>query len=101
MKLDQLRKVIREEVRAAIKEELQEVLTEAVKIASKLIGTAIAALVLWYLISLGYTAYGVSDIGAEALAWVTIFVPFIVYGFFSIVWSQAKHNVWKRENELE
>ena len=34
MKLDQLRKVIREEVRAAIKEELQEVLTEAVKIAS-------------------------------------------------------------------
>jgi len=34
MKLDQLRKIIREEVRAAIKEELQEVLTEAVKIAS-------------------------------------------------------------------
>ena len=35
MKLDQLRKIIREEVRAAIKEELQEVLTEAVRIASK------------------------------------------------------------------
>ena len=35
MKLDQLRKIIREEVRAAIKEELQDVLTEAVKIASK------------------------------------------------------------------
>ena len=34
MKLDQLRKIIREEVRAAIKEELQDVLTEAVKIAS-------------------------------------------------------------------
>jgi hypothetical protein len=34
MKLDQLRKVIREEVRSAIKEELQEVLTEAVKVAS-------------------------------------------------------------------
>lgn len=34
MKLDQLRKVIREEVRAPIREELQEVLTEAVKIAS-------------------------------------------------------------------
>ena len=34
MKLDQLRKIIREEVRAAIKEELQEVLTEAVKVAS-------------------------------------------------------------------
>ena len=60
-----------------------------------------AALVLWYLISLGYTAYGFSDVGAEALAWATIFVPFIVYGFFSIVWGQAKHNVWKRENELE
>jgi len=76
-------------------------LIEAVKIVSKLIGTAVAALVLWYLISLGYTAYGVSDIGAEALAWATIFVPFIVYGFSSIVWGQAKHNVWKRENELE
>jgi len=34
MKLDQLRKIIREEVRAAVKEELQEMLTEAVKIAS-------------------------------------------------------------------
>jgi len=34
MKLDQLRKIIREEVRAAVKEELQEVLTEAVKVAS-------------------------------------------------------------------
>ena len=34
MKLDQLRKIIREEVRAAVKEELQDVMTEAVKIAS-------------------------------------------------------------------
>jgi len=34
MKLDQLRKIIREEVRAAVKEELQEMLNEAVKIAS-------------------------------------------------------------------
>ena len=35
MKLDQLRKIIREEVKAAVKEELQEVMTEAVRIASK------------------------------------------------------------------
>lgn len=34
MKLDQLRKIIREEVRSAIKDELTEVLTEAVTIAS-------------------------------------------------------------------
>ncbi len=34
MKLDTLRKVIREEVRAAVKEELQDMLTEAVKVAS-------------------------------------------------------------------
>jgi len=34
MKLDQLRRIIREEVRAAVKEELQDVITEAVKIAS-------------------------------------------------------------------
>ena len=34
MKLDQLRKIIREEVRAAVKEELQDVMNEAVKIAS-------------------------------------------------------------------
>jgi len=34
MKLDQLRKIIREEVRAAVKEELQEVMNEAVKHAS-------------------------------------------------------------------
>jgi len=35
MKLDQLRKIIREEVRAAVKEELQEVMNEAVRVASK------------------------------------------------------------------
>jgi len=35
MKLDQLRKIIREEVRAAVKEELQDMLNEAVKHASQ------------------------------------------------------------------
>ena len=35
MKLDQLRKIIREEVKAAVKEELQDMLNEAVKVASK------------------------------------------------------------------
>lgn len=35
MKLDQLRKIIREEVRAAVKEELQDVIYEAVKLASE------------------------------------------------------------------
>lgn len=34
MKLDQLRKIIREEVRAAVKSELQDVINEAIKIAS-------------------------------------------------------------------
>ena len=34
MKLDQLRKIIREEVRSAVKEELQDVMNEAVKFAS-------------------------------------------------------------------
>ena len=34
MKLEQLRKIIREDVKTAVREELQEVLTEAVKIAS-------------------------------------------------------------------
>jgi hypothetical protein len=34
MKLDQLRKIIREEVKAAVKEELQDMLNEAVKAAS-------------------------------------------------------------------
>ena len=34
MKLEQLRKIIREEVKSAIKEELQDMLNEAVKAAS-------------------------------------------------------------------
>lgn len=34
MKLDQLRKIIREEVKAAVKEEVQDMLIEAVKVAS-------------------------------------------------------------------
>ena len=35
MKLDQLRKIIREEVKNAVKEELQDILNEAVKVASE------------------------------------------------------------------
>ena len=35
MKVNQLRKIIREEVKAAVKEELQEMLTEAVRVASQ------------------------------------------------------------------
>jgi hypothetical protein len=35
MKLDQLRKIIREEVKAAVKEELQDMLNEAVRAASQ------------------------------------------------------------------
>lgn len=34
MKLDELRKIIREEVRSAVKDEIQDMLTEAVKVAS-------------------------------------------------------------------
>jgi len=34
MKLDQLRKIIREEIRSAVKEELQDVMNEAVRAAS-------------------------------------------------------------------
>jgi hypothetical protein len=34
MKLNQLRKIIREEVRSAVKDELQDILNEAVKVAS-------------------------------------------------------------------
>ena len=40
MKLNQLRKIIREEVRAAVKEELQDILNEAVKVASTPINEA-------------------------------------------------------------
>ena len=41
MKLEQLRKVIREEIKKAMKEELQEILNEAVKIASEPAGKKI------------------------------------------------------------
>jgi tRNA pseudouridine-54 N-methylase len=42
MKLDQLRKIIREEVRSAVKEELQDVMNEAVKAASAPESTGLA-----------------------------------------------------------
>ena len=40
MKLNQLRKIIREEVKAAVKEELQDILNDAVKVASTPINEA-------------------------------------------------------------
>ena len=41
MKLEQLRKVIREEVKTAMREELQEILNEAVRVASEPTGKKI------------------------------------------------------------
>ena len=76
-------------------------LIESVKIVAKLIAGLVGILAVWYGITQAYIAFGYADFKSEFFAWLTILVPVIVYGFAMVVWSEAKHRVWKRENNIE
>ena len=79
----------------------KKTLIESVKIVAKLIVGLGGILAVWYGITQAYIAFGYADFKAEFFAWFTILVPVIVYGFAMVVWSEAKHRVWKRENNIE
>jgi len=76
-------------------------LIESVKIVVKLIAGLVGVLAVWYGIAQAYVAFGYADFKSEFYAWLTLLVPLIIYGFFSVIWSEAKHRVWKRENNIE
>lgn len=76
-------------------------LIEASKIVGKILLGAVALLGSWYVLSLGYVHLGYSDIASQGYAWLTIFIPFIIFGVSQIIWSEAKLRVWKRENNIE
>ena len=76
-------------------------LIEASKIVGKLLLGAVILLTTWYVFTQGYLWLGFSQIGAEAMSWATIFVPFLIFGVGQIIWSEAKLRVWKRENNVE
>ena len=76
-------------------------LIEASKIAGKIVFGLVSLLAGWYIITQGYLYFGYTQIGAEAMSWATIFVPFLLFGVGQIIWSEAKLRVWKRENNVE
>ena len=48
-----------------------------------------------------YIYYGVLEQIATMYGPITIFMPMLVYVVASMVWVEAKHNVWKRNKGIE
>ena len=48
-----------------------------------------------------YIQYGVQAPMAELYGIATFMVPFFAYMIVSMVWSEAKHRVWMRNNSIE
>ena len=48
-----------------------------------------------------YAQYGVQEPMAELYGIATFMIPFFTFIVLSIVWSEAKHTVWKRNNNVE
>lgn len=76
-------------------------LIESGKIVAKIIAGFIAIMAVWYVLTQVYVVMGFESFKSEFFAWVTLCIPVIVYGFAMVVWSEAKHRVWKRENNIE
>lgn len=76
-------------------------LIESVKIVAKLIAGFVGIMAVWYVITQGYVAFGYADFQSQFFAWLTLGIPFVVYSFAMVVWTEAKHRVWKRENNIQ
>ena len=76
-------------------------LIESIKIVGKLLAGFVGIMVVWYGITQIYLAFGVEDFKSEFFAWLTLGIPFVVYSVAMVVWTEAKHRVWKRENNIE
>lgn len=79
----------------------KQTLIEVVKIVSKMTAVVVLTGCLWYALAQGYLWYGFSATGSEALAFATLIVPYFTYCICKIIWLEAKHRVWKRENNVE
>ena len=79
----------------------KQTLIEVVKIVSKMTAVIVLTGGLWYVLAQGYMWYGFSTTGSEALAFGTLIISFFAYNVCKIVWLEAKHRVWKRENNFE
>lgn len=76
-------------------------LIESVKIIAKLIAIFGGVMAVWYGVTQAYLALGYLNFQSQFFAWLTIGIPFVVYSFAMVVWSEAKHRVWKRENNID
>ena len=74
---------------------------EATKIITKWIAFLAAVYASVFALTHLYIWYGVRPLEAELYGGLTIVIPMVVFSIAVIVWSEAKHRVWKRENNIE
>jgi len=48
-----------------------------------------------------YEQYGVEESMASMYGALTFIIPFLAYVIVSVVWGEAKHRVWMRNNSVE
>lgn len=81
--------------------EKTETVVEATKIVGKYV--LIFAVLVTVIKSLTwlYEQYGVQESMASMYGALTFIVPFLAFVIASIIWSEAKHRVWMRNNSSE
>ena len=78
--------------------EKTETVVEATKIIVKFVVLIAAVLLTIEGLSWAYVYYGVDEPIASMYGMATLMIPFAIYIILSIVWGEAKHIVWMRNN---
>jgi|TARA_B110000858_G_scaffold24598_1_gene25067 F0F1-type ATP synthase assembly protein I len=81
-------------------EQIQTVL-ETTKIVAKFAATLVIMYTGIFVSTKMWEAAGVHESVSGVYGGMTVFVPFLLFIGLTIAWSQAKHIVWKRNNNIE
>tara|TARA_B100000497_G_C7652568_1_gene392690 strand:- start:1019 stop:1270 length:252 start_codon:yes stop_codon:yes gene_type:complete len=81
--------------------EKTETVVEATKIVGKFAFIFVVLMASITAFTWLYKQYGVEGTLAEMYGIGTFAVPFFVYMIASMVWGEAKHRVWMRNNNVE
>ncbi len=81
--------------------EKMQTVVEATKIIVKFVVLIATVFIAIEGLSWAYVYYGVDEPIASLYGMATLMIPFATYVILSIVWGEAKHIVWKRNNNVE
>jgi flagellar biosynthesis protein FlhB len=81
--------------------EKMQTVVEATKIIVKFVVLIATVFIAIEGLSWAYVYYGVNEPIAALYGMATLMIPFATYVILSIIWGEAKHIVWKRNNNVE